>query len=253
MTEDAPRPWVKALGHPAVALGLGLAFFPLARLFFVPAYVMNFLLTLVHEVGHSIFAWLMGCVSIPTVGIFGGGVAPWYGPYLPLQVAVGGGVAWAAWTNRDRLWISIPAGILAVALPAMSLSGHHETVIDAGGVAFELIGAAACFAVVVGADLERPFERPLYALWGWWMLLSRGTETLLMLSSQAYWEEQRIYESGLAAGLVNDLHKMQESWGMAPRTLLGLVFAGCLLALPVGALAGWGWRRNAAKLGTDLK
>lgn len=232
--------------HPATAMIAGLAFYPLARLVYIPAYVLNFLATFVHECGHSLVAWSMGCVSIPTVSIAGGGVAPWYGPYLPLQLAVVGGLGFAAWHFRNRKVAAAILGILAVLCGAITFSGRYEPAILAGGVLFELGGAAACFVVAISGDLERPFERPLYALWGWFMLLNRGSETVLMLRDPAYYESQRVYESGLAAGLTNDLHAFQAALGWSAKTLTGTVFVLCLLVLPAAGAISW-WRRRRAE------
>lgn len=238
MDREAARRWAF---HPATAMVAGLVFYPLARLFYIPAYVLNFLATFVHECGHSLVAWSMGAVSIPTVSIAGGGVAPWYGPFLPLQLAVVGGLGFAAWHYRDRRMKAVLLGVLALVCGAITFSGHHEAAITSGGVLFELGGAAACFVVAVSGDLERPFERPLYALWGWYMLLNRASETWLMLRNPAYYESQRVYESGLAAGLTNDLHSFQDALGWSAKTLTGTVFALCLLVLPAAAAISW-WR-----------
>ena len=62
------------------------------------------------------------------------------------------------------------------------------------------------------------------------MLLNRMSEIVLMLRSPEYWESQRVYESGLAAGLTNDLHQLVEITGWSHKSLLSLVFVFGILA-----------------------
>jgi hypothetical protein len=231
--------------HPAaIALGIGLLAFPLAKLLYIPNYVFNFLTTLVHECGHSLFAWLMGMPSIPTVSIAGGGVTVW-GEQRPLLcLIVLAALVWLAWRNRDSRAMWIPLAIAALLYPAFAFTGARAWVPIAGGVVLECLGAAACFYTVLAVPLERPFERPFYALWGWWMILNRGAETLLMLKSPSYWESQTVIETGLAAGLTGDLEMIRQAMGTSPKPVLAAVFLLCLAALPAALLAAWLKRRS---------
>ncbi len=236
--------WIR---HPTTSMVAGLVFYPLAHLAFVTSYVFNFLATLVHELGHALAAWFVGGVGIPTVGIFGGGVSVHHGPFLVLQVLVAGGLGFAAWTQRARRPVAIGLGAAAALSALLGFSGAHETFIASGGILLELGGAGACFVVAVSGRLERPFERPLYALWGWWMWINRVQETWLLWRRPGHWEEQEIYESGLAAGLVNDMHRVQEGLGLRPAAVCGLVLALALLVLPAAALISWRRLRNPSE------
>ncbi|HTF55788.1 MAG TPA: hypothetical protein VK661_00845 [Planctomycetota bacterium] len=227
---------------PAASLVIGLVAFPLAKLLYIPNYVFNFLTTLVHECGHSLFAWLMGMPSLPTASVAGGGVTVWGEQRWYLCVAALAGIVALAWRHRQSPGIWIPLAVAALIYPLLAFTGAHELVAIAGGVALECLGAAACFFTVLAVALERPFERPLYALWGWWMILNRGAETILMMRSRAYWESHAVIDSGLAAGLTSDLGMLRQKMGISPMVLLGVVLTLCLAALP-GAFAAARLRR----------
>jgi len=223
----------------ASALAIGLVAFPLAKLLYIPNYVFNFLTTLVHECGHSLCAWLMGMPSIPTVSVAGGGVTVWGSQHWILCVLVFAGLAAAAWRFRESPGTWIPIAVAAAIYPFLAFTGARELVAIGGGVLLECIGAAACFFTVLAVDLERPFERPLYALWGWWMILNRGGETILMMRSPAYRESQAVIDSGLAAGLTSDLEMLRQGMQVSPNSLLAMVLILCIVALPGAFLAAW--------------
>jgi hypothetical protein len=231
----APRAWL--------ALGIGLAAFPLAKLLWIPNYVFNFLTTLVHECGHALFAWLMGRVSIPTVSIAGGGVTVWGERHLALCAAIEIGLGFLAWRYRK-----IPLFAAAVVYPLLALFAN-EIVVVAGGILLEIGGAVACFVVVLAVDLRRPFERPIYALWGWWMLLNRAWETILMLRSPAHWVRQKVIDSGLAAGLTSDLERFRAALGVSHETVLWGVLALCVAALPAAFGLAFKWRKTCESPG----
>lgn len=230
--------------RPAASLGIGLAVFPVAKLIYIPNYVFNFLTTLVHEIGHSLFAWLMGRPSIPTVSVAGGGVTVWGDRSIPLCVALWVALAALLYRFRKHPWARIGLAAAMVAYPLLALSGANEFVAIAGGVLLEIAGAAACFVVVFAVALQRPFERSLYALWGWWMVLNRGAETILMLRSSSYRDAQAVIDSGLAAGLTSDLERLRIGAGGSAELVLGTVLALCVLALPASGLIALLIRRS---------
>ncbi len=242
--DEEPVPTERRWAHPLLALGVGLAAVPVLKLLWIPNYVFNFLTTFTHECGHAIFAWLTGRASLPTVSVAGGGVTVWGDPHFAAVLMfdlVPIFFAWKAFRIASKAWCGVFVGV-AVLYPIIGWFGV-ELLPIAGGVLTECLGAAACFYVVFGADLKRPFERHLYSAWGWWMILNRGAESIAMKND---WDSTRVYESGLAAGLTEDLHRAQELLGWAPSTTLNLVLVMCALAMPAGVAAGWAVRRLRA-------
>ena len=228
------------LGHPAVAMGIGLLVFPLAKALWIPNYVFNFLTTLIHEIGHAACAWSMGRFSIPSVGIGGGGVTVWSDPSWFIGLLVWAGLGWLAWTIRARRGFLVPLILACVAYPLLAFTWANEFFCIAGGILFELAGASLCFYRALSPHHANPLDRPIYALWGWWMLLNRGSETVLMLRDPGYWESQAIYDSGLAAGLTNDLEVMREQLAVtSPGPILWGVLLLCILCIPAALVALW--------------
>ncbi|NUN48325.1 MAG: hypothetical protein HUU15_05790 [Candidatus Brocadiae bacterium] len=239
-----PR-WRVLLSHPAAAFAIGLIAVPVGKALFLPGFVFNFLTTLVHEIGHCACAWLMGMPSIPAVSPGGGGVTRWWDQQVSLVGAWLIAWAWLASRLRDRrpLLIAAVAGGGVHAL--LAFTSAHELFVIGGGVLFEIAGAGLCFYRASDPHTVRPIERPLYALWGWWMLMNRGGEAILMLRDRAAWDAAVIYESGLAAGLTNDLELVRDILNVPPQVVLKVVLLACVLCLP--AALGMRWLRERGR------
>ena len=242
--QDAPA-WPL---RPLPALGIGLLLVPLVKQFWILLYVFNFLHTLVHELGHTVFAWLMGMPALPKISLGGdGGVTSSLAQIRPLCFAILAGLGWFAWQARsDRRWL---VGLLAgmVVYAAFAFTSAAQDLRIAGGVLFELGGATACFYWVLTAPSSLGAERPLYSLWGWWMLLNRLTETWLMLRSTAYWDAHTISDSGITEGLVNDIPALTEAMNITPTIVLSIVLVLGLSILPLAVLMWQLKRRRDAK------
>ncbi len=225
--------------HPYASLVIGLALVQIAKLIYIPNYIFNFLTTLVHEIGHSLFAWLMGMPSIPTVSVAGGGVTLWQDQVMILAIAIMAGLVGLAYLNRERKWLLILCIIGVLVYPLFAFTNGKFALALAGGMILEVVGAAVCFTVCLGARLELTFERPLYALWGWWMLINRMTEAFLMLTNKTYRDATRIIESGLAAGLPHDVTQITELLRIsAEPVLLFILFLG-VLSLPCSMIIAY--------------
>ncbi len=231
--------------RPWLCLAIGLVAVPVAKLLWIPSYIFNFLTTLVHEVGHSACAWFIGMPSFPAVGIAGGGATVWQEQNWQIAVIVWIGLGVLAWKARGApkaLFGLLVAVVLAY--PAIAFTKLGLALAIFGGLLFEVGGATACFAVCLGAKLDRPFERPLYALWGWWMLLNRVCEDWLILTDWSYRLEHRIIQWGLAEGIPTDLTLVTLHLNISPRPVLYFILALCLLALPISIGISY-WIRSA--------
>lgn len=228
---EAAQPWAF---RPLPALGIGLLLVPLIKQVWIPNYMFNFLATLIHEIGHTVFAWIMGMPAIPGVSLFGdGGATPVFSQIPALCFVVLAGMVWFAWRVRDeRRWLIATAITMIVYALLAFTNGAHNLVV-AGGVLFEIGGSVACLYWALTASMSTGLERPLYALWGWWMLINRSSETWLMLRDRSYWDEHIIKTSGIGEGMVNDLPQLCDSLNLSPNTVLTIVLLLCLSAVPI--------------------
>jgi hypothetical protein len=235
------------LTHPAAALAMGLLFFPLAKVLWLPNYMFNFLTTLVHEIGHAACALLMGRFAIPAVSLGGGGITQWTDPPATMACLMAwAGLGYLAWLVRGHKGLMITTIVACAVYPLLAFTSANQLFAIAGGVLFEIVGATYCFVRTLTPHLDRPIERPLYALVGWWMLLNRGSETILMLKDESYWATQAVYESGLAAGMTSDLEVLRESLAVTPYPILWVVLMLCIAALPAAVFISWFIRRLLA-------
>lgn len=236
LSEEAVQAWPF---RPLPALAIGLVLVSVLKQVWIFNYMFNFLATLVHEIGHTIFAWLMGMPSFPSVSLFGGGVTRGIGQIPLLCVGIIAALCWYAWQVRaERHWF-IATIYVTIVYALLAFTKASENLVVAGGVLFEIGGACACFYWVLCGRMNTPLERPLYALWGWWMLLNRLGETYLMLRNPSYWDERVIIQSGFGEGLVNDLPRLCEELNLSPQTVLLFVLWLCLGALPTAFLLRW--------------
>lgn len=226
--------------QPLPSLAIGFALCPLTWLSFVPAYVFAFLLTLVHECGHAIVAWFFGMPAIPAVGLQGGGVTALFARVPLICFAVMGVFVWLAWGYRNEFPKACGWAIGAVIYAFVAFSSLALDLVTAGGIAFEIGGAIACFYWVLAAPVTHAVERSLYALWGAWMMLYRAGNAFSMLREPSLWEENLVANGGVGEGLANDLPRLCEAFHVAPPVVLSFVLFLCLCALPLAfVLAIW--------------
>lgn len=166
---------VQPLGREAwIALGTGLGIaivvlaVPFLRFLFLP------LLTLVHELGHTIFYWLFGYTAIPAFDFqYGGGVTIHPDDRsLPVLVLVYAALAGALYYCRRH---RVPLAVMITATVVYTLCAFttlHEILEIVMGHGTEL-----CFAGIFlyrcasGSAVTVAAERPLYGFVGFYILL----------------------------------------------------------------------------------
>ena len=164
-------PGITTEGWKALGIGLVLALilprFPFLNFIFTP------ILTIVHELGHTVASWLFGYPAYPAFDFqYGGGVTVWKLEREPLIVlGVLSGVAVLGYRLRAYRGALLVLGLLVAGyLLAMRGSGER-LVVSAMGHGFELIFAAIfVYRAASGWGCKVPLERPLYAFLGLWMM-----------------------------------------------------------------------------------
>ncbi len=157
-------------GWKALGVGLVLALilprFPFLNFIFTP------ILTIVHELGHTVASWLFGYPAYPAFDFqYGGGVTVWNLERESLIVlGVLTGVALLGYRLRQYRAALVILGLLTAAYRLALRGAGERLVVAAMGHGFELIFAAIfVYRAASGWGCKVPLERPLYAFLGLWM------------------------------------------------------------------------------------
>jgi hypothetical protein len=204
------KPRLSGAARRALAIGAGLAvvlsLVPFTRILFFP------LITIVHELGHAVTAWLFGYPAIPAFDFGeGGGVTMTQDRVLPLLLVPYGLFATALWAVRRHVPTVLGVLILGAVYSRMAFTDSHKAAILVMGHGTELLIALVFLhRAMSGTTLLQADERPAYAMCGFliWLhdvqfawTLSRSSE-----AQAAYGEGKSSVENDfvvLAADHVN--------------------------------------------------
>jgi hypothetical protein len=164
------------------------------------------LVTLLHEFGHAVAAWLLGCPAIPSFDfVYGGGVTHQKYFQLPLAILIGAVWVWLAWTFRRNPRTLVVIGLCAgLWLIAVSTEWRREVVISAMGHGGELILASVLlYMALSGRGWRMPeIERPLGAFAAFFVQIQTMQFAWRLRNDPGYlaW-----YREGKGGALMNDL------------------------------------------------
>lgn len=237
--EDPPRPGLEAAGLRALVVGGVLA--GLTQVWMPLQMLIQYMVVLVHEMGHAAAGWLFGFPSIPAFDfMYGGGVTS-HGQRSVLVASIvvlllGFGV----WSLRShpRLAAAAAGGLMLHLL--LMATGGDEVVILAMGHGAEL-GFAALFLVraLTGSGCHLQAERPLYAWLGLHVVLFDLRFAHGLATSAA---ERRRYGGAKGGGHWMDFSRLAgEIWGVPLETVAVGFALLCLVPLPAALL----WARRA--------
>ena len=213
-----------------LVMALGLTFFPFL------SFILSPLVTLLHELGHTVVLWAFGYPAIPAFDFAnGGGVTMSDLERAPQIVwAWALGVGMLGWWQRERraVLVALAAGVMVYIwmynssreVLAIALGGH-------GGEA--VLGGLFLYRGLTGWGCKIPVERPLYAFLGF-MILFSGIKLGLSLLGPTL---ERIWYLEGKGGIDNDLVTGAQilMWRLenVARTLIALE----VLAVPVAFVA----------------
>lgn len=147
----------------SLAIGLGITLFVILIPFF--SYVFHYLVTLVHELGHTVFGWLYGYPSIPAFDfIYGGGITIHQKRIFIIPIIVillFCVLIYLLRKNRLTLIILLILGGLYI---LTALTSIHRLIILSAGHGAELFFAALfLYRALSNHAIIIKAERPLYA------------------------------------------------------------------------------------------
>jgi hypothetical protein len=169
-------------------------------------FLLSPLVTLLHEFGHAVAAWLLGCPAVPAFDfVYGGGVTHHEYFKLPLGILIGGGWAWLLWTFRRNRRTTVLLCVCAAAwLGAISSEWWREVVISSMGHGGELILAGVLlYMALSGVGWRIPeIERPLGAFAAFFVQIQTMQFAWRLRNDADYlaW-----YREGKGGAMMNDL------------------------------------------------
>lgn len=225
-----PEPWFHLVAGSVLAPVLSLT--PLLSL------IGWYLAALVHEMGHTAAAWLVGVPAIPALGITAEAATVHGDQILPLAAFVWLASGWALWRiEREPLRWSLLA-VLMVSYPVIAFGPARELVHLTSGHLFEL----AIGGVFIGRALSNGFthsqaERVLYATLGWFLL---GRNLVLTIGLATSASARAEYATSGSFGTVNDYIRLASElgWSLEVVAVLMSMLALCVAPAVIGL---WCW------------
>ena len=162
--------------------------------------------TLFHEIGHTIFAWVLGQPAIPAFDFaFGGGFTR-ISTFQPLlAIVILGALGWGVRSLRSQPRLAFALAVFLVFwMVAVTAEWRRETVVSAGGALGEVAFAAIfLFMAVTGTGLRSPeVERPVAAFIGFYTAFQTMRFGWGLATDR---EALELYQQGKGGAMMNDL------------------------------------------------
>ncbi len=232
------KPWQPPLeaervdrqGYQSILGGAGLA----AAVVFLPffdfvSFLLHPLVTLVHELGHTLAGWLYGYPSIPAFDfVYGGGVTFHQDRQWLLTGLWLAAFAWLLYFFRRNPGTLLALGSLAGAYLITAATSWHEAIVIAMGHGGELLFATVfLYRAWSGTSLVHELERPIYAFAGFYIQFHDLRFAFELLTSQA---ARLDYEDAKGGGHWMDFSRLADEF-FGGRFLLVVLafFIACLL------------------------
>lgn len=232
-TETGER-GIDRAGWTAVGVGAGLALVAL-ELPFV-SFVLSWFVTLVHELGHALAGWLYGYPSIPAFDfVYGGGVTAHGSRVRLIPVVVAGALGVAAWVfRRNPPSLVLAVGLLALYAATAWTPAHHAVVVAMGHGGELLFATLFLHRAASGRACERPGERTLYALVGFFVVFHDVRFAWRLWTSPL---ERELYGAAKGGGHWMDFSRLANETFGVPLEAVAAAFLGLCLLPPVAAFA----------------
>jgi hypothetical protein len=216
------------------------------------------LITLFHELGHTIVGWLLGHPSLPAFDfVYGGGFTHLGEFHAAIAVLIGAGFAWAGWTfRRNRKTMVLIAVVAAIWLFFVTAEWRRELAIAVAGHGFEFILAGIFFYMALsGRGWRIPeLERPVGAFVAFYVEINAMFFALRLRSDPEFLDW---YREGKGGALMNDLEvvalDLQIYLGVHPgiRGVAGMLIAFSFVPIAV-ALVWYFYRKRSHRFVQSL-
>jgi hypothetical protein len=178
------------------AIGLGLAF--IALVIPVIGFVVDVLMTVIHELGHVATAWILGSPALPSFDLaYGGGVSYTFGRQPILIILVYAAFAGMAYRMRKERTALVTIGAVAGLYTIAVFSPLRDFLITAMGHGTELLLAGVfIYRALSGSQILRSQERPLYAFLGLYIIFANARFACRLILSDEHREDYALAKGG---------------------------------------------------------
>lgn len=222
--------YINKEGWIALTIGLVLAivvfcYSPLGK------FITHYFKTLVHEIGHTLFAALFGCPSIPAFDFqYGGGFAPIKEQKTWLLVVDYLGI-FAAFCYFYKRWKAVLVLIIfTVIYSILAFTESYKVIYIFMGHGFELVIAAIfLYRALTGSAVVNALERPLYAFIAFFIILTDTKFAYLLLTDKT---ERILYGFG-KGGHSHDFVAIAKDYLNCDLRAVAAFFLACCILTPI--------------------
>jgi hypothetical protein len=254
--ENAAERTIGAAEIRIIATGLALA--TVAYILPPTRFIFSAMVTLFHELGHAVAAWIMGHPALPAFDLVYGGGITHYGAFrLSIVIAIAALLGWAGWAVRShRGWLSLVLAAAAFWLFFVSSSWRRELLMASAGHVAEFILAGIFFyRALANVGWRSPgIERPLGAFIAFFVQIHSMLFARRLRADAGFlsW-----YREGKGGALMNDLEsialdlRIHTSFAPTIEEVAGALLLFSLV--PIGAALAWYlFRARLLKLAAPL-
>ena len=236
----------RALAAGAAA-GLALYALPFTR------FLLRYLATLVHELGHAAVGWAFGYPSIPAFDfLYGGGVTMLDQRNSGVLIVVYAAFAllgWWLWRRSAQVALAILALAVAVYSMAAFTPGHEALFLAAGHASELLFAGIFLYRALSGSACRTPGERPLYGAVATFLLLNTAGFAWRLMSDHGFRVE---YEEAKGGGRWMDFSRLADEFFGVELQTVAAAFLFAAVATPLVSWAVLRWREALAETAADL-
>lgn len=243
--EAATDPWMPQAidqeGWTAIATGIGLALLVLA----LPqvTFLLSPIITIVHELGHTLTNWIFGYPAIPAFDFMHGGGVTMQTQRLHFLMGIVysgfGFLFYIYWQNY--LTARVLLGV-AIAYSICAFTGIHDFLVLSMGHGFELIFAGIFMVrAISGYGCRYSIERPLYGMLGAYVTLYDIQFSWRLIFDQT---TRAIYQQGKGGVIDHDLVRIARDVFQVDLTLTASLMLLLTLLMPLvvgGIYRYWPW------------
>lgn len=218
-----------------ISLGIGLV--PAVLTLFFPFWMTVFraFVTLVHEFGHTVVAWLFGYPTLPAFDfVYGGGMAIHFEREIGVLFVVYLLFAGLLYMYRENRLSLVMLVIMIALYTAFAFTPIHELLGLFMGHGMELaIAGLFLYRAISGSAIIVAAERPIYAFLGIFTEMSCVQFAYKLLTDRYFRFE---YELGKGGELPNDFMRIAQDYLHVDLSSVVVFFLICCVIPPLAAL-----------------